>query len=101
NEIPVLSLRLEPLEDLGNKIKKRMFDIVVSAFVTLFILSWLIPLIGILIKLESKGPVFFRQLRSGKDNRSFWCLKFRSMCVNDNANTLQATKNDARVTRIG
>ena len=101
NEIPVLSLRKEPLDDLGNKIKKRFFDLVVSSLVILFILSWLIPLIGLLIKLESKGPIFFKQLRSGQDNKSFWCLKFRSMQVNDNANVLQATKNDARITRIG
>jgi putative colanic acid biosynthesis UDP-glucose lipid carrier transferase len=101
NEIPVLSLRREPLDDLANKIKKRLFDIVVSALVTVFILSWLIPLIGILIKLESKGPVFFRQQRSGQDNKSFWCMKFRSMQVNDNANTVQATRNDARITKLG
>jgi putative colanic acid biosysnthesis UDP-glucose lipid carrier transferase len=101
NEIPVLSLRKEPLDDLGNKIRKRVFDIIVSSLVTVFILSWLIPLIGLLIKLESKGPVFFRQQRSGKDNKSFWCLKFRSMTVNDNANSLQATRNDARITKLG
>ncbi|THU40963.1 undecaprenyl-phosphate glucose phosphotransferase [Niastella caeni] len=101
NEIPVLSLRREPLDDLGNKIKKRLFDIVVSALVLVFILSWLIPIIGLLIKLESKGPVFFRQQRSGQDNKSFWCWKFRSMTVNDNANVLQATRNDARITKLG
>ena len=101
NEIPVLSLRKEPLDDLGNKIKKRVFDIIVSGLVTIFILSWLIPLIGLLIKLESKGPVFFRQQRSGQDNKSFWCLKFRSMKVNDNANTMQATRNDTRITKLG
>ncbi|MFL5743095.1 MAG: undecaprenyl-phosphate glucose phosphotransferase [Niastella sp.] len=101
NEIPVLSLRKEPLDDLGNKIKKRVFDIIVSGLVTIFILSWLIPIIGLLIKLESKGPIFFRQQRSGQDNKSFWCLKFRSMKVNENANTLQATRNDARITKLG
>jgi len=101
NEIPVLSMRREPLDDLGNKIKKRLFDIVVSGLVTIFILSWLIPIIGLLIKLESKGPIFFKQLRSGQDNKSFWCLKFRSMYVNDNANSLQATRNDARITKLG
>jgi putative colanic acid biosynthesis UDP-glucose lipid carrier transferase len=101
NEIPVLSLRREPLDDLGNKIKKRIFDIIVSSLVTVFILSWLIPLIGLLIKLESKGPIFFRQQRSGQDNKSFWCLKFRSMTVNDNANLVQATRGDARITKIG
>jgi putative colanic acid biosynthesis UDP-glucose lipid carrier transferase len=65
------------------------------------ILSWLIPLIGLLVKLESKGPVFFTQRRSGKNNRSFWCLKFRSMRQNTNADTQQASRYDGRVTRIG
>jgi putative colanic acid biosynthesis UDP-glucose lipid carrier transferase len=65
------------------------------------ILSWLIPLLGILILLESKGPLFFSQIRSGKNNKPFYCYKFRSMKVNSNANTMQATKNDSRVTRVG
>ncbi len=101
NEIPIISLRNEPLEDLGNRIKKRAFDMVVSTFVIIFFLSWMIPIIGLLIWLESRGPIFFMQARSGKDNKSFPCLKFRSMKVNDKANDQQAKKNDARVTRIG
>ena len=100
-EMPIISLRNEPLEDLGNRIRKRLFDVVVSSLVLLFILSWLIPIISILILLESRGPIFFRQPRNGKDNKIFACLKFRSMRVNANANEQQATKNDARVTRIG
>lgn len=100
-EIPVISLRKEPLEELSNRIKKRLFDIAVSFFVVVFILSWLIPLIGLLIRLESRGPVFFAQKRTGKNNRSFWCLKFRSMRQNGNADTQQASRNDGRVTRIG
>ena len=99
--LPVMSLRHEPLEDINNIIKKRAFDIAVSLLVTVFILSWLIPIIGLLIKLESKGPVFFVQPRSGKDNKDFMCLKFRSMTVNTSANLMQATRNDARVTKIG
>ncbi len=100
-EMVVISMRNEPLEDLGNRIRKRLFDIFVSLMVTIFILSWLIPVIGILILLESWGPIFFTQPRSGKENKSFQCLKFRSMKVNDNAHDKQATKNDSRVTRIG
>jgi putative colanic acid biosynthesis UDP-glucose lipid carrier transferase len=100
-EIPVISLRKEPLEELSNRIKKRIFDIIVSLFVVVAILSWLIPLIGLLIRLESKGPVFFAQKRTGKNNRSFWCLKFRSMRQNKNSDTQQASRNDGRVTRIG
>ena len=100
-ELPVFNLRNEPLEDLSNRFKKRLFDIVVSSFVVIFILSWLIPIIGVLIWIESKGPIFFSQPRSGKDNKPFNCLKFRSMKVNENANLLQATRNDARITKIG
>ncbi len=100
-EMVVISMRNEPLEDLGNRIRKRLFDIFVSSMVVIFIFSWLFPIISLLIWLESKGPIFFKQSRSGKENKSFSCLKFRSMRVNDKANEQQATKDDARVTRIG
>ena len=99
--MPVLALRGDPLEDFGNRVKKRFLDIFVSGFVAIFILSWLIPLVALLIKLESKGPIFFKQLRSGKNDKPFYCLKFRSMCLNDQADELSATINDARVTKIG
>ncbi|WP_432329931.1 exopolysaccharide biosynthesis polyprenyl glycosylphosphotransferase [Mucilaginibacter sp. P25] len=96
----VLSNRNEPLEEIENRFKKRVFDILFSLLVIVFLLSWLYPLIGLLIKLESRGPVMFKQLRSGRDNKSFLCYKFRSMKVNNQAD-LQATKNDSRVTKIG
>ncbi len=101
NDIPVLSLRKEPLEDTGNKIKKRILDIVFSTFIIVFLLSWLVPLMAMLIKLNSKGPVFFIQLRSGKNNQPFKCLKFRSLKVNDEANSKQVTKSDSRMTPLG
>lgn len=100
-DIPVLSLRREPLEDVGNRIKKRLFDIVVSFLIIVFILSWLIPLMALLIKLESRGPVFFVQKRSGKEGKPFDCYKFRSMRVNADSHLKQATKNDSRITRLG
>jgi putative colanic acid biosysnthesis UDP-glucose lipid carrier transferase len=100
-ELPVLSLRSEPLDDVGNRMKKRVLDVVVSLLVVIFILSWLVPLLGLLIYLESKGPIFFSQLRSGRNNKTFFCHKFRSMKVNKESDTKQATKNDSRVTRIG
>lgn len=99
--LPVMSLRHEPLEDINNIIKKRTFDVIVSLLVTIFILSWLVPIIGLLIWLESKGPIFFVQPRSGKNNKDFMCLKFRSMKVNETANIKQATRNDDRITNIG
>ncbi len=101
HELQVVSLRREPLEDMGNRIKKRAFDIIVSSFTIIFILSWLVPIIGFLIWLESKGPIFFTQLRTGKDNKSFPCLKFRSMKVNNRSHELQAVRNDSRITKIG
>lgn len=100
-DLPILSLRTDPLEDVGNRIKKRALDGFVSFLIIVFILSWLIPLLGLLIKLESKGPIFFSQLRTGKNKKPFYCLKFRSMTMNNDSDLKQATRNDARVTRIG
>lgn len=100
-DMPIISLRREPLEDLGNQIRRRIFDLVISSLVCIFILTWMIPLIGLIIRLESRGPIFFVQARSGKNNRSFNCLKFRSMVTNSNADVAQATRNDKRITRFG
>lgn len=80
---------------------KRLFDIVFSTLVIVFILSWLTPLMILLIKLESKGPAFFKQERSGKNNRTFRCYKFRSMKPNNYADQIQTSKKDARITKIG
>lgn len=101
SDLPVLSVRNEPLEDLGNRIKKSIFDMGISILVLVLVLSWLIPLIGLIIWLDSGGPIFFTQKRSGKGNRKFSCIKFRSMRVNAQANELQATRNDQRFTRVG
>jgi len=89
------------LENLLNRSKKRAFDIVFSIFVIVFVLSWLLPILAILIKLGSSGPVFFVQIRSGRNNRPFRCYKFRSMRVNKNADKKQATRDDERITKIG
>lgn len=80
---------------------KRCFDIAVSSFIVVFVLSWLVPLCAVLIKMDSRGPVFFVQLRVGRGGRSFKCLKFRTMIVNREADKLQARKNDYRITRVG
>jgi len=99
--LPILSARTIPLDDPFNRIVKRSFDVLFSLFVIVCILSWLYPILAILIKRESKGPVLFKQLRSGKDNIEFLCLKFRSMRSSDDADTRQASKGDDRVTAIG
>ena len=98
--MPVLGLRTEPLLKPRNIIRKRLFDIVLSIVVIVLVMSWLTLLIALLTKPSSKGPVFFVQQRFGKDNQPFWCFKFRSMTVNENSDTLQATKGDSRITRI-
>lgn len=97
---PVLSLQKTQLHNPSIKGLKRAFDITFSLFVIVFILSWLIPLIALLIKLESKGPVFFKQGRPGIDENEFYCYKFRSMRVNNKTET-EASKNDPRVTKMG
>jgi putative colanic acid biosynthesis UDP-glucose lipid carrier transferase len=100
-DLPVLSMRADPLEDVGNRMKKRIFDVVVSGLVIIFILTWLIPLVAILILLDSRGPVFFTQLRTGLTDNPFFCYKFRTMRVNNESDSKQATKHDSRVTRLG
>lgn len=99
--IPVLSLRNIPMEDSANLIVKRAFDIIFSSTVIVFILSWLTPIIAILIKLESNGPVFFKQSRNGFNYKEFDCFKFRSMTPNKDAHLYQATRGDQRVTKVG
>ena len=80
---------------------KRIFDITVSVLVLLLIFSWLFPILFLLIKLDSRGPVFFVQKRVGFLGRSFPCLKFRTMHVNAEADTRQAAERDPRITRMG
>ena len=99
--VPVLNLRKLPLETDIAKYTKRSFDIVFSSAVCIFLLSWLVPVIAILIKAESSGPIFFKQKRHGVGKKEFWCYKFRSMAVNKDSDTKMMTKNDTRVTKIG
>jgi putative colanic acid biosysnthesis UDP-glucose lipid carrier transferase len=101
DQFPILSLRPEPLEDVSNSVKKRLFDIVFSLSVLIFLLSWLVPILAILIRLSSRGPVFFVQWRSGKDNKKFRCYKFRTLSINADAHTRQVTKDDSRITPLG
>lgn len=99
--MPVLMMRKEPLENGFNRLSKRLFDSCFSLFVVLAVFSWLFPVLMLLVKCSSPGPIFFRQKRSGEDNREFSCLKFRTMRVNTLSDELQATKNDPRITKIG
>ena len=87
--------RREPLTQMSNIILKRTFDIVVSLLTCLVLIPFL-PIIALIIKLQSPGPLFFVQQRTGLNGRNFNCYKFRSMHVNKQADMLQATKNDPR-----
>src|ERR1700722_12250881 len=80
---------------------KRSFDLVVSVLVIAGILSWLLPLLAFLIKLDSKGPVFFIQKRVGRNARLFNCYKLRSMVINDLADERPVSGDDGRITRLG
>ena len=98
--VPVMSIHPHPLQNPLNKAIKRGFDLLVSSFVLLCSPIVFLP-IAIGVKLSSPGPVFFRQERTGYRGKSFQCLKFRSMRVNDKSDTLQATKDDPRKTKFG
>ncbi|TJY61353.1 exopolysaccharide biosynthesis polyprenyl glycosylphosphotransferase [Sphingobacterium alkalisoli] len=100
-ELPVIQSHGERMSNMENRVKKRLIDMLISGLVIVFLLSWMVPLIGLLIKLQSPGPIFFKQLRSGRNNKPFYCYKFRSMVVNKDSNAKQATKDDKRVTPIG
>ncbi len=99
-EAPIVYPRQEPLSYSHNQILKRLFDILFSSLFLIFIAPWLFTIIGLLIKLTSKGPVFYKQKRSGLNNKTFYCLKFRSM-VDNHSEDLQATENDRRITPFG
>lgn len=90
----------EPLGKLGNRAIKRGFDIIVSSLVCMCILPFL-PIIALIIKIQSPGPIFFKQARTGLNGETFQCIKFRSMHVNKDADTIQATENDPRKFAFG
>ena len=100
-DLSMLTLKEEPLTALRNKFMKRVFDLVVSSMVILFIFPILLPIVALAIYLEDPGPIFFRQERTGYLNNVFRMWKFRSMRVNDRADSKQATRGDDRITKVG
>jgi len=100
NSVPVLTTRKEPLGISLNANLKRGFDILFSLIVILILFPIILPIIAIAIRLDSPGPIFFKQLRPGKRNKLFDCYKLRTMRVNNNSE-LQASKNDSRITKVG
>ena len=99
--IPIISLRIIPLDKEVNKRLKRVFDLIFSLLIIVGLLSWLTPLIAVLILLESRGPIFFKQRRNGLNYEEFYCYKFRSMHLNPVADLEQVQKNDPRITKVG
>ncbi len=97
----VLNVNRLPFEFTENFYVKRIFDIIFSLTICILILSWLIPILWVLVRFESKGPLVFKQKREGLNGEEFICYKFRSMKLNKLSNKIQATKNDLRVTKIG
>lgn len=98
--LPVMSTLRNPLKNPVNKVLKRAFDIVFSSVVLIFSPLVFIP-VAIGVKMSSPGPVFFRQERTGLQGRRFHCLKFRTMRVNSDADSVQATSDDPRKTAFG
>ncbi|MCB0834422.1 MAG: undecaprenyl-phosphate glucose phosphotransferase [Bacteroidetes bacterium] len=103
---PVISVRKDKLDELHWYILKRAFDAAFSLAFVVLVLSWLIPIISILIRLTSKGPAFFKQERWGRRNKKIVCYKFRSMIessqdVDEQGRYQQASPDDPRVTKIG
>lgn len=101
DDMPVLMLRREPLSNQWNRIQKRILDIIFSGLFIVTCFWWIAIIVAIITKITMPGPVFFRQKRNGFLGEEFYCLKFRSMKVNADADKLQATKNDPRKTKWG
>lgn len=97
----LLSVRNEPLQDPVNRGVKRLFDILVSGLFLLTVFPIVYLIAGIIIKIQSPGPILFQQKRNGLDGKEFYCLKFRSMHVNKDSDRIQATKNDPRKFKFG
>lgn len=98
---PILTPAKFPLDFFTNYSLKRFFDIVFSLVILIFVCSWLFPIIAILIKLDSKGTVFFKQKRFGYHDQVFECIKFRTMYENQESSTKTTQVNDVRITRFG
>jgi len=99
--LPIFRRKIEPLCQLHNKMLKRTFDVIFSFLVIVLIFPWLLPLVALAIRLESKGPIFFLQQRTGYWNKPFVCIKFRTMGINEKSDKEQAKRGDARITRVG
>lgn len=103
SNIPVITVRDEPLNEFLRRFIKRVFDIFFSLMVIIFVLSWFMPLVALLIRLDSKGPALFIQERYGMRKKPFKCLKFRTLTYQKKTSVdfEPIVKKDPRVTRVG
>ena len=99
--LPVVSIPKMPLHLPQNIALKRFVDVLLSLVVIILILSWLVPLLYVFIKIESRGPLFYKHKRNGINYGEFTCYKFRSLREEGDENRLHVTKEDDRVTKIG
>lgn len=99
--IPFTPVKNNKLDSVFNRFIKRSVDIILGSALVLLLFPIMLPIVAILIKLDSKGPIFFIQKRTGLRKKSFYCLKFRSMVVNDQADRLEVQPNDTRITKVG
>jgi putative colanic acid biosynthesis UDP-glucose lipid carrier transferase len=98
---PILKPKDLPFERIETHILKRSFDILFSLIIFIFILSWWTPILWVFVKLDSKGPFLFKQIRDGINGNQFYCYKIRSMKINEDSDIISTTKNDMRITKIG
>ena len=99
--IPVIEVNQLPLDLWYNKILKRLFDVIFSLFILVFFISWMYIIFGIIIKIQSRGPILFKQKRHGMGGKVFYCFKFRSMVLNNQEDTKFADNKDSRLTKFG
>lgn len=98
---PGIDVATLALDETRNQFLKRSFDLGFTLLFGILVLSWFIPIVGIIIKIDSRGPIFFIQQRNGRRNVPFGCIKFRTMIPNKEADEKQATKSDPRITKFG
>ena len=99
--IPILKPKELPFEKTETHIIKRVFDVLFSFTICVLLLSWLLPFLWVLVKLTSKGPFLFKQIRDGVNGDQFYCFKIRSMTNNSSGNEIGTVKGDPRITKLG
>jgi putative colanic acid biosynthesis UDP-glucose lipid carrier transferase len=99
--IPILKPKKLPFEMFETHLIKRCFDIIFSILIFILLLSWLLPILWVVVKIDSRGPFFFKQKRDGINGEQFYCYKIRSMRVNSISDQTSTVKNDFRITKIG